>query len=265
MDKTRHDAWANAEAYESYVGRWSRITAKDFLKWLDVPKNKTWLDLGCGTDALSQTILEIAFPSNLLAVEPSEDFLTLAKCQINDDRALFALGSGSDIPTEDNSIDVLVSAYVLNFIPNLQEAFDEMKRVVKPGGVIAAYVWDYKDKTEFMRYFWDAASDLDDEAKELDEGKRFSLCHPDKLSPQFRFAGLQEVEVKAIDISTVYKDFDDYWQPFLGGIGPAPGYVASLSSREKERLRVKLYQSFLISDDGSIHLRARSWAVKSIV
>ncbi len=262
MDKSRHDAWLNGKAYDAYVGRWSRLTAKSFLSWLAIPEGSEWLDLGCGTGALSQTILEHASPTSLLGIEPSEGFLSLAKEQIQDARATFALGSGTDIPTRDTKFDVVVSGFVLNFIPDLAMALKEMKRVTKTKGLVAAYVWDYADKAEFMRYFWDAAASLDEKASEFDEGKRFPLCRPEALESSFNAAGFSQVKVTALDIPTVFKSFDDYWQPFLGGMGPAPGYVAALTEEQKEALKTKLFKTLPIATDGSVSLIARSWAVK---
>lgn len=262
MNTVKSDTWVDGEAYEHYVGRWSRKTARDFVDWLGVPEGGVWLDLGCGTGALSQTILERASPARVLGVEPSEGFLALAKAQVQDARVSFTLGSGSDLPAESDSFDVVASGYVLNFIPDLAKAFREMKRVVKPGGLVAAYVWDYAGGAEFIRRFWDAAVALDRAAEALDEGKRFPLCQPEELSARFRLAGLQQVEVEALDVATVFKSFDDYWKPFLGGIGPAPGYVASLEDRRKRVLKRELRSTLPTEGDGSIRLLARSWAVR---
>lgn len=236
-----------------------------FLAWLAVPKSRVWLDLGCGTGALSEAILEQAAPEQLIGVEPSEQFLVFARERLKDERASFVLGSGAAIPVAANRIDVLVAGFVLNFIPDLDEAFAEMKRVLKPGGVLAAYVWDYADKTEFMRLFWDAATLLDKRAAAFDEGKRFSVCRPESLSAAFAEAGFVQVETRAIDIPTRFKDFDDYWQPFLGGVGSAPGYVASLGVEQRQALRDSLYKGLPVAFDGSIALMARSWAVRGIL
>ncbi|HZD19456.1 MAG TPA: SAM-dependent methyltransferase, partial [Burkholderiales bacterium] len=137
-----------------------------------------------------------------------------------------------------------------------------MHRVVALGGTVAAYVWDYAGEMQLMRYFWDAAVDLNPGAQPLDEGVRFPLCHPEALAALFRGAGLQDVEVRAIDAPTPFRDFDDYWTPFLGGQAPAPGYCMSLDERSRERLRERIRAKLPIRADGSIHLIARAWAVK---
>jgi hypothetical protein len=140
----------------------------------------------------------------------------------------------------------------------------EMKRAVRPGGIVALYIWDYAGKMQMMRHFWNAAAALDPTAQDLDEGRRFPICNPDGLSKLFQDAGLAEVETRPIDIATDFKDFDDYWSPFLGGQAPAPKYATSLSEEQRARLRERLYNSLPFALDGSIPLVARAWAVKGL-
>jgi len=147
-------------------------------------------------------------------------------------------------------------------VPQPQRAVAEMARAVRPGCVVAAYVWDYAGKMELMRYFWDAAVALDAAAIELDEGRRFPICQPTPLSELFAQAGLSEVEVRPIDVSTDFRDFDDYWSPFLGGQGPAPGYAMSLSEERRAELQERIRSELPISKDGSIHIIARAWAAQ---
>jgi hypothetical protein len=138
----------------------------------------------------------------------------------------------------------------------------EMKRAVKAGGVIAAYVWDYAQGMELMRRFWDAAVDLNPDAHALDEGVRFPLCRPTALAVNFEQAGLVDVEVEPITIETRFRDFDDYWTPFLGGQGPAPAYACSLDEAARDALREQLGAALPVQADGSILLNARAWAVR---
>ena len=264
MDKAKHDAGTNARAYEAYVGRWSQATAQPFLSWLNVPEDSTWLDPGCGTGALRKTILDRAFPQKLIGIEPPESFLALTRERNKDKRASFEPGTGASIPIQGHSVDVLVSGYVLNVIPDLVASLLEMKRVLKPGGTLAAYVWDYAGKAEFIRFFWDAAVQLNEKAKEFDEGVRFPICHPEALEQSFKQAGLENMGIHAIDIPTSFRDFNDYWQPFLGGIGPAPGYVASLNEEQKQKLASQLKERLPIASDGPFSLTAWSWAIKAL-
>jgi SAM-dependent methyltransferase len=235
-----------------------------FLEWLDVPAGKRWLDVGCGTGALSAAILDQCFPSSVEGVEPSEGFLKTAKENLGD-RAALHQGSATAIPLGDSSVDVVVSGLVLNFIPDPHAAIVEMARVTGDGGTIAAYVWDYAGRMELMRHFWDAAADLDPDAAKLDEGVRFPLCTPMALADLFAGAGLEAVDVEPIDIETPFENFDDYWQPFLGGQGPAPAYAMSLDEAARSRQRERIKARLPIASDGSILLRARAWAARGKV
>jgi len=258
------DTWARGNGYEPYVGRWSRLVASRFLDWLDVAPGRQWLDVGCGTGALSQTILQVAAPALVKGVDRSDGFISHAQELIRDNRAHFIVGDALALPDETASYDAAVSGLVLNFIPQPDRATSEMTRVVRPGGTVAVYVWDYAGKVQLMRHFWNAAAALDPRAYDLDEGRRFPLCQPQPLKQLFQRAGLEKVEVHAIDIPTDFKDFDDYWSPFLGGQGPAPGYAMSLSEERRIALRDRISASLPFALDGSIPLVARAWAVKGV-
>jgi hypothetical protein len=140
----------------------------------------------------------------------------------------------------------------------------EMRRAVRKGGAVAVYVWDYAGKMQLMRHFWNAASALDPAARDFDEGRRFPVCNPAALTQLFQGAGLREVTTRPIDVSTDFKDFDEYWTPFLGAQGPAPGYAMSLSEERRAKLRERIYNSLPFALDGSIPLVARAWAVRGV-
>jgi len=258
----RKDVWAGGDLYEPYVGRWSRRVAKEFLDWLAVPDGKDWLDLGCGTGALTQTIIEHENPNSAIGIDASPSYVEYAKARIASPRARFEVGDAQLLPIDTAALDAAVSGLVLNFVPQPPRAVAEMARVVRPGSVVGAYVWDYAGKMELMRYFWDAAVALDPGARELDEGRRFPICQPTPLAEMFAQAGLGEVEVRPIDVATDFRDFDDYWSPFLGGQGPAPGYAISLSDERRAALRERIRSALPITKDGSIHLIARAWAAR---
>lgn len=151
---------------------------------------------------------------------------------------------------------------MLNFVPDPATALAEMRRVGVGGATVAAYVWDYSKGMQLILHFWDAAIALDPAAAEFDEAARFPLCRPGAVGALFSDGGLRQVETTAIDVPTMFRDFDDYWTPFLGGNGPAPAYCATLSDDAREQLRQRLQDSLPIESDGSIQLSARAWAVK---
>jgi SAM-dependent methyltransferase len=258
------DLWAAGEAYEPYVGRWSRLVAPEFVRWLDPPESSDWTDVGCGTGELTKAILATSAPRSVRGVEPSEAFIAYARDRVRDDRVTFAKGNALELPCEDASADVVVSGLVLNFVGDQPAAIAEAKRVARDGGTIAAYVWDYADKMQMMRYFFDAAVELNAAALEHDEG-RFPICNADALNDLFVAGGLQRVDVQALDVPTVFANFDDYWTPFLAGGAPAPRYAMSLTPPQREELRALLQQELPTAADGSISLVARAWAVKGTV
>ena len=256
------EAWDNAERLERYVGRWSRLVARELLAWLEVPPGSRWLDVGCGSGALTETVLAHAGPASVEGVDTSEAFVAYAAERVRDPRASFAVADAQALDRPDASFDAVASSLVLNFLPDPARGVAEMRRVVRPGGVVGGYVWDYAGEMQLMRRFWDAASALDPVAAELDEGIRMSGCNPADLEALFSAAGLARVETRAIDVPTVFADFDDYWSPFEGGQGPAPGYCVSLPPDRRSALRGRLRETLPAEPDGTISLIARAWAVR---
>jgi SAM-dependent methyltransferase len=256
------EVWENAESLERYVGRWSRLVAREFVAWLDVAPGARWLDVGCGSGALTETVLAGAEPASIEGVDTSEAFVAYAASRVTDPRASFAVADAQALDRPDAAYDIVASSLVLNFLPDPARGAAEMRRVVRPGGVVAGYVWDYAGEMQLMRRFWDAAAELDPAAAELDEGRRMAACNPADLDALFSGAGLEEVETRAIDVPTVFAGFDDYWSPFEGGQGPAPGYCVSLPPDRRAALRERLRETLPAAADGSISLVARAWAVR---
>jgi SAM-dependent methyltransferase len=261
-EASRHDAWQAGEAYDFYMGRWSRRIAPLFLDLLALPRELDWLEVGCGTGALSAAILARCDPESLVAIDASEGFLAKARASVPDQRADFRQGDAQALPAETASCDAVVSALMLNFVPDRVKALSEMKRVARPGATVAFYVWDYPGAgLEFLRAFWTQADELDAKASELTEDRRFPFCTPDGLTTLAREAGLAGATCQALEAPTVFSSFDDYWQPFTMGAGPAPGYVANLTEDARGKLRDRLRTSLPIEENGSIALKARAWAI----
>jgi SAM-dependent methyltransferase len=259
---SEREVWNIGEAYEHYVGRWSRRVAELFVRRLGVPAGLRWLDVGCGSGALMTAVLQAGEPVEVQGIDPSDGFLAHARRQIDDPRARFSAGDARALPFPDGRFHAVVSGLVLNFVPEPAVAAAELARVAAPGGVVAAYVWDYADGMQMIRQFWDAATALDPAAAEKDEDRRFPLCRPDPLHSLWTGSGLTGVGVEPIEVSTRFRDFDDYWSPFLGGQGPAPGYVGTLDDNSRAALRTLLHERLPVARDGSITLSARAWVVR---
>jgi SAM-dependent methyltransferase len=256
------DAWASGDAYEQYVGRWSRLVAREFLSWLAVAPNAAWLDVGCGTGALTEEILNATAPASIHSIDRSIPYTQFARRRVPDPRVTFSVADAEALALRAESVDAVVSALALNFITRPSVALDEVARVTRTGGVVAVYVWDYAGQMQLMRYFWDAALTMDSHVAELDEAGRFPMCNRPALETLFRTAGFADVETRAIDVPTVFRDFDDYWTPFLGGQGPAPGYTMHLTEERRVELRERIRAALPVARDGSISLIARAWAVR---
>jgi ubiquinone/menaquinone biosynthesis C-methylase UbiE len=265
-EASRHDAWKGGDHYEAYMGRWSRQVAPRFLDWLGAADGRDWLEVGCGTGALSAAILGRCNPASLVAIDASPGFVAAAQAALTDRRVRFQTGDAQALAFESASKDMIASALVLNFVPDRPKALAEMKRVARPGATVGFYVWDYPGGgMELMRAFWAAATALDPRARDLGEGGRFPFCTPEGLTALMKSAGFARIECAPITVSTVFRDFDDYWRPFTLGAGPAPGYCTSLDAAARQRLKEKLQESLPRGTDGSIPLKARAWAVKAAV
>ncbi|MFH1602605.1 MAG: methyltransferase domain-containing protein [Pseudomonadota bacterium] len=254
------DTWERGSPYEQYIGRWSRRVAPLFLSWLDLEPDKIWLDVGCGTGALCAAIFDLCAPADVIGVEPSEGFLKLASQNLAGGATLH-VGSAAAIPLSASSVDAVVSGLVLNFVPDVPAALAEMRRVSKPGGAIAAYVWDYEDQMDLIRIFWDAAVALDEGARQLHEGFRFPICSSAALRAAFEGAGLSNIEVTALNAVADFASFEEYWRPFLGGQGPAPAYAMSLAEDQRSRLRDAIRGQLPTEGNGSITLDTRAWGI----
>ena len=258
----RDDSWKAGDLYEPYVGRWSRRVADAFLAWIAVPAEAEWVDVGCGTGALTEAIFTTARPRRVSAFDPSPGFLRFAQRRVTHPSVTFAVADARALPVAADSVDATVAGLVINFVPEPSMGVREMARVTRAGGTVAAYVWDYADKMELMRYFWDAAVALDAVAGALDEGRRFPVCRPLALEEMFNGIGLRDVATDAIDIATNFASFDDFWSPFLGGQGPAPAYAMSLTEERRGVLRDRVRSALPRRDDGAVQLIARAWAVR---
>ncbi len=262
MQSDYGNSFSNAQAYEGYVGRWSRPVGQRFIEWLDIAPGGRWLDVGAGTGILTQVILETASPTKVLGVDLSADYIAFARQRVQDDRVEFRVEDAATIAVETPEFDAAVSGLVLNFVPSPEQVAKAMTQAVKSGGVVAAYVWDYGGRMEMMRHFWDAAAVVDPSSVAMDAGGQFAICEPDNLRALFQNVGLEGVEVVPIDVPTRFADFDDYWLPFLGAQGSVSKYLKGIDDTTRNALHDQLQRQLPIAPDGTIALIARAWAVK---
>lgn len=258
------DSWKIGDPYEYFMGRWSRLVARAFIDWLSPSSGQKWLDIGCGSGALSEAVISNCKPAELTAIDQSDGFVKEVQKRLGN-LVHCRVGNALSLPVEDTSVHFAVSGLVLNFISEPIKALTEMKRVTTPGGTVAIYVWDYSGKMEFLNRFWDTAVTIDPKASALHEGYRFPNSTAEVLRGLFDYAGYVDIESAPIDIETHFRDFDDYWRPFLGGQGPAPTYLMSLGETDRQILRDRLIKCLPIQNDGSIRMYARAWAVKGKV
>lgn len=253
------DTWASGSRYEDFMGRWSRQLAVRFASWLNTPAGLHWLDVGCGTGAMTSAICTQANPASVTACDPAAPFIEYARVHATDRRASFVVAGVGNLPRRPGGYASTTSLLALNFFPDADAALREMRAHASPGGIISACVWDYRGKMELLRYFWDAAAAMDES---LDEGSRFPICRPEALTELFRSGGLRDVRCESIDMPTTFASFDDYWGGFLGGTGPGPTYVASLDADHRAELARTLEAALPRAPGGSIPLIARAWAIR---
>lgn len=265
MQVGRAGLWGAADAYERYMGRWSRQVAPLFLDWLAVSPGVSWLDVGCGTGVLSSAVVGRCDPGRVVGIDRTEQFVAVARSTISDPRFDGRQASAETLPGSDGEFGATISGLVLNFIEDKPRAVREMVRVTRPGGIVALYVWDYAGHMQVMRRFFDVATRLDEGASRFDDGVNAPVCRPGPLARLFASVGLTSVAVTALDVPAAFADFDDYWTPFLGGTGSAPKYCASLAPDALERLREAVRDNLPTGPDGEILLAVRAWAVKGYV
>ncbi len=258
------DGWNTGATYEDFMGRWSRPLAREFVEWIDSAPGGHWLDVGTGTGALAEAVCTLSDPASVVACDPSEPFVTSARERLADLRVTFEVGGVGNLPVREDGYDFVVSGLALNFFPDPLLAVREQRGLTRPGGTVAACVWDYAEGMQFLRHFWDAAIAIEPSAVELDEGHRFPICGPQALESLFRTADLQEVRSAPVSIPTSFSGFDDFWRPLLGGTGPAPSFVSELSEEKRHALVDELTRRLPTQSDRTIELQARAWGVAGL-
>lgn len=258
------DIFGNALAYENVMGRWSARLAPLFASFAQVPDGGRLLDVGCGTGSLVAALAGLTRRSEIVGIDPAEPFVQYARTRFTDARISFDRGDAMALPYPDRSFAAVLSLLVLQFVPRLEQAMDEMRRVTGPGGTVAACTWD-RDRLEWGAAFWAEAVKLDPEAVPWSQHQRV-LDRPGQLAALWEASGLERVEERGLEISMEFASFDDYWQPLLTGVGSLGTYLVRLPPARQEALGQALRSRFLGGGpDRMFTLRAQALAVRGVV
>ncbi len=248
------------DAYERFMGRWSRRLAPLLIDFGEVGAGQAVLDVGSGTGALTRAALDVP-GVRVTGVDPAPHYIDYARDHVDDARVRFVLADARTLPFPDSTFDRALSLLVLNFVPDPGRALREMVRVTRPGGVVAAAVWDYGHGMEMLRAFWDEAVALSPDAP---DERGMPLSRDGELAALWRLHGLDNIEETPLDIEMAFTSFDDYWQGFLGGQGPAGAFTAALTDPQRETLRTRLRDRLSPSEEG-FTLRATAWAARGAI
>jgi SAM-dependent methyltransferase len=249
------------DAYERFMGRWSRQLGHAFVAFADVRPGDVVLDVGSGTGALTSAVLNVS-ETRVTGIDPAPAYVESARAHTNDSRATFETGDVQHLRFADGTFDKALSMLVLNFVPEPARAAGEMARVTRPGGVVAAAVWDYGDGMAMLRLFWEEAVAVDPSWDARSE-RHMPLSREGELAAVLRDQGLTGVDDAALAVPLRFSSFDDFWSPFLGGQGPAGAFVASLSNERRSHLHDRL--AARLGTDAPFSLPARAWAARGTV
>jgi SAM-dependent methyltransferase len=252
-----------AEAYERQRGRSSKLLASLFIDFVRVQGEV--LDVGCGTGALTFAIARSESVSKIVAMDLSEAFLAYARSKTDDPRISFESGDAQNLRFSDASFDQCLALLVVRFIPDAPKAVREMRRVTRPGGVVATAMWDNTGGNELNDSLSDAARSFDSNAPQ-DKDTPGAYGTAEALISLWAAAGLRNIEVKNIVFPCGFDSFDDFWQPLTEGQGPAGAYLRRISEDQRTALRERLRQNlFGKRTDGAFTLTAKAWAVRGTV
>jgi SAM-dependent methyltransferase len=254
--------FGDAEAYDRFMGRWSRLVALPLVDSTVLPEEGRMLDVGSGTGSLASAIAERRGRAHVLGIDRSKEYVAYATSRNPfPDRASFEVGNAQQLHFPDAGFDAALSLLVFNFIPDPKKAILELRRVTRPGGKVSAAVWDYGAGMRMLRIFWDAVIRVDPGAEKLDE-KHMPLCRAGELSALWRQGGLENVREQSIDIRMRFESLADYWDPFVLGQGPAGSYVRRLDRNQVQTLRDEVKRRLPLSGENmSFVLPARVWSV----
>jgi SAM-dependent methyltransferase len=247
-----------ADAYDRFVGRYSYDLCDALVEAAGIAPPASVLDVGAGTGVGTRRLAELFGPERVAAVDPSESFVEALRDRFPG--ADLRLAPAESLPFDDSAFDATFAQLVVNFMSDPEGGVTEMRRVTRSGGVVAACVWDYPGEMTLLRTFWDAAEALaGDDIRAIDERREMRFRRGGELGALWRQAGLEQVEEGELVVLAAYESFDDLWEPFTAGVGPAGGYAASLDPERQEALKGE-YRRRLGVPDGPFRLSARAWS-----
>lgn len=252
----------DGQAYERLMGRWSRLVGEKFLDWIAPAKHLNWIDVGCGNGAFTEVLIERCAPSAVTGVDPSEGQLAFARKRPSVEPARFRIADAQSLPFADASFDAASMALVITFIPDAQKAVKEMARVVKPGGVVGTYMWDFDNRGIPLAPIGVAMKSL---GMVLPDPPYRGNSRRDTMQTMWERAGLMSVETDIIPIDVTYDSFDDFWQSNTMPVGPAGKIIADLTPQDRERLKARAREQLAIAPDGRIAYQSSANAVKGKV
>ena len=265
MSEAEAKMFSMSTGYERYMGRWSRLLAREYIAFAGVKDGDRVLDVGTGTGSLGSAIEARMPAARIVGVDPSEGFIAYARKNAKSERARYEVGDAQALKFKDASFDDTMALLVMNFVPDHVKAVGEMRRVTRPQGVVSACVWDYNEGMQSLRYFWDEAVALDPAIEPRDE-RHMKLSRQGQLGELWKRAGLANVQEKSVVIDQAFASFADYWGPFTQGVGPGGAYVVSLPEERRAQLEARMRKR-LLGDraDGAFALNARAWCVRGEV
>jgi len=250
--------------YDDFMGRWSRQVATQFLDWLNARQGLDWLDVGCGVGMLAQSVVKDYAPSSVTGVDPLEKSIVAAKQHPSNRVIQFEIGDAQELPFKDTQFDVVVSGLMIKFVPNKTKAIEEMKRVTRPGGIVALYDWDIDSNMNTTRHFWEAVADVIPGRPEDQPSDRTPMTEIDSIAKSFDAAGVEEIQQDTISFTTRFRDLDDYWNPITRNSQNVGRFYKTLTAEQREAVHQRLKQTLPFADDGTISFESRALAVKGI-
>lgn len=257
----------SADGYERLMGRWSRKLAPMLVDFAGLADGERVLDVGCGTGSLAFTLAETPGLQEIAAVDYSPVFVEAATRRNTDLRVTIRQADACALPFEDNRFDRAMSLLVLHFVPEAGKAVSEMRRVVRPGGVVAAAVWDHYGGMSGMRMMWDTVAMLDENALAMRRRYCFQpMMRPGEMKESFIAQGLAEVEETSLLIRMEYLSFEDYWDPIAAGEGPLGKYVAGLDPARRNAVDAAVRAAYEAGEpNGPRSFASVAWACRGRV